>query len=134
MWDDIETVRRILNEDPVTCDPDLLSNSSHRVRNWKETFKEEKMPKHPRLHAKFSEIMDKHQSMFSHSPGEWRFLNIEPLELRFTNNDTPVVAKAVPMNDLKDRIITDKIMRLIDLDLITTIEPSIDEITNISNL
>ena len=78
--------------------------------------------------------MDKHQSMFSHSPGEWRFLNIEPLELRFTNNDTPVVAKAVPMNDLKDRIITDKIMRLIDLDLITTIEPSIDEITNISNL
>ena len=53
-----------------------------------------------KLRAKFSEIMDKHQSMFSHSPGEWRFLNIEPLELRFTNNDTPVVAKAVPMNDL----------------------------------
>ena len=37
------------------------------------------------------------------------------------------------MSDLKDQVITDKIMRLIDLDLVQVIEPSIDKITNISN-
>ena len=34
---------------------------------------------------------------------------------------------------LKDRIITDKVLRLIDLDLVEVIEPKIDEICNISN-
>ena len=69
--------------------------------------------------------------MFSHSPSEWRFLNVEPLEFRFTNKGTPVVAKVVFMNDLKDGIITNKIMQLIDLELVTVIEPSIKDITNI---
>ena len=35
--------------------------------------------------------------------------------------------------DLKDRIITDKVLRLIDLDLVEVIEPKIDEICNILN-
>ena len=36
-------------------------------------------------------------------------------------------------SDLKDRIITDKVLRLIDLDLVEVIEPKIDEICNILN-
>jgi len=42
-----------------------------------------------------------------------------------------VVAKVVFMTDLKDGIVTDKFMQLIDLELVTVTELFITEITNI---
>ena len=65
--------------------------------------------------------------------GPWRYMNVTPLDLEFVH-DTPIVSRPIQMSPIKDRILTSKVMDLIEHDLVKVMDHNPRYVTNISNI
>ena len=133
-WHGQEEIQELMNNWHGELDADTILKDRHVPKPWRTTLDEKSFD---RLGAQnkslLVKILDRYNDMFSHFKGSWRYMDVEPLELEFIH-DTPVVSRPIQMSPIKDRILTSKVMNLIEHDLVKILEVNPKMVTNISNL
>ena len=133
-WHGQEEVQQSLNQFPGELDAEVILKDRHVPKPWREALDEKSFD---RLGVEnkqlLIQILDRYNDMFSHFKGSWRYMNVEPLDLDF-NTDTPIVSRPIQMSPIKDRILTSKIMNLIENDLVKIMDHNQKYVTNVSNI
>ena len=132
-WSGQEEIKEAMNHFPGEMDADSIMNDRHVPRPWRSALDESKFDRlGPKNKEYLIKILDRFNDMFSHNKGSWRYMKVDPLDLQFTT-DVPIVSRPMQMSHIKDRILTTKVMNLIEHDLVKIIEHKPKFVTNISN-
>ena len=133
-WHGQEEVKQALNQFPGELDADSILRDRHVPKPWRLSLDESKFSRlDPKVRKLLIQILDRFNDMFSHHKGSWRYMKVDPLDLEFIH-DTPIVSRPYSMSPIKDRILTAKIMNLIEHDLVKIIQHDPKFVTNILNL